>query len=193
MVLESKINLFLGKLRLGVDFFLDAGRMLVEMIDEDPQICLQIVADGQIDWLTMDVLSTFEAIGRKQLAVEAMFLPKHVLARLIALPTEQQATIATRPVRVLNGAKNRSVEVSASRLTKRQAALAIGPNGVRSIEEQRGVRNTETISATPEKFVGYFELTVMNGKVFAKRVEKSARAQKVRLDARGQAVLEVVS
>ena len=78
MVLENKIDRFISKIEMGRDFFLDAATMLVQMIDEEPGVCERIVEMKRVDWMTADVLSTFEAIGRKQLAVEAMFLPKHV-------------------------------------------------------------------------------------------------------------------
>lgn len=196
MLLENKIDSFIGNVSLGVSFFATAGTQLVAMIDEEPDVCDRIVAMRRVDWLTRDVLDTFEAIGRKQLAVEAMFLPKHVLQRMISLPVETQAVIATEPVPVFREANSRKTDAvvlkPAAQLTRREAAVAIGPNGVRSVEEQRGVINNSAISDTPEKSVGFFELTTMNGKVFVKKVERVARAQKVKLDSRGIVVLELV-
>lgn len=192
MVLETKIDRFVSKVEMGRDFFIDAANLLVQMIDEEPDVCERIVAMKRVDWMTMDVLQTFEAIGRKQLAVEAMFLPKHVLNRLIALPVDTQAQIATEQVPVFKQAKRRStdecIRKPASRLTHREARIAIGPTGIRPIEEQK------TIALEPVETVshGFFEVTLMNGKPFLKRFEKVARAQKVKLDDRGQAVIEIV-
>lgn len=194
MVLENKIDQFIGKVALGKTFFEDAAKLLVTMIDEEPDVCERIVATKRADWLTKDVLDTFEAIGRKQLVVDAIFLPKHVLARLIALPTSEQSLIATKPIRVHNGAANRrgteTVVKRASELSRREAAQVIGPNGLRSVEEQKAM--PLVVEPDPDRTIGFVELTMMNGKVFVKKVERVARAQKVKLDARGTVVLEVV-
>jgi hypothetical protein len=193
MVLENKIDRFISKIEMGRDFFIDAAHMLVTMIDEEPGVCERIIELRRVDWLTKDVLDTFEAIGRKQLAVEAMFLPRHVLAKLIAFPVEEQARVATTPVRVCNGAKHRKIDPDlkhVAELTRKEAAVVFGPRGVRTVEEQQRV--IEETEAAPAVHVGYFELTMMNGKPFLKRCEKVARAQRVKIE-RGQAVIEVVS
>ena len=187
MVLESKIDQFLGKLSLGRTFFEDAAKLLVTMIDEDPYVCEQILKSRRADWLTKDILDTFEAIGRKQIALEVMFLPKHIINRMIALPVEQQAQLADATVRVSNGARNHWIEKPLRKLTSREAMIVIGPKGIRTPEEQQAVI-VENV-----KVVGCFELTVMNGKAFLKRCEHANRAQRVKLDSHGQAIIEIVS
>lgn len=193
MVLENKIDRFISKIEMGKSFFEDAALMLVQMIDEEPGICDRIVELRRVDWLTRDVLHTFEAIGRKQLAVEAMFLPRHVIARMLSYPVEQQAQIATQPVRVLNGAAHRKTDISVKHvrdLTRREADRVFGPNGVRSPEEQ----NIET-PAEPDHLIGYYELTVLNGKPFLKKCDSAGlktAAQRVKLD-QNRAMLKIVS
>lgn len=194
MVLENTIDRFISKIEMGRDFFLDAGQMLVKMVDEEPQVFERILSMKRVDWLTMDVLRTFEAIGRKQLAVEAMFLPSHVISHLITLPVDQQVKISANPVPVYtNGSARRRTEMvvhkPASRLTQREAKIALGPEGIRPIEEQKKLAEEKQ----PERVIGYYEVTVMNNRAFIKQCEKVARAQKVKLDSRGQIILEVVS
>lgn len=193
MVLENKIDRFISKIEMGKSFFEDAAAMLVQMIDEEPGICERIVDSRRVNWLTQDVLHTFEAIGRKQLAVEAMFLPKHILNRMLSLPVEEQARLTAEPVRVINGAKRRDTdgvsEKHVAELTRREAAIVFGPKGIRSVEEQAVVK--ESLTTDHDRIVGCYELTVMNGKAFLKKCECSERAQKIKLDHRGQAIVKV--
>lgn len=192
-VLESNIDRFISKIEMGRDFFIDAATLLVKLIDEEPGVCERIVALKRVDWMNMDVLHTFEAIGRKQLAVEAMFLPPHVLKRLLAMPVEMQAQVAQAPavevVRFANSGKINVTRKPVSRLTAREAPIVLGPAGVRPVAEQAALT---ALPVAAERIVGCFELTVMNNRSFLKSCERVARAQKVKLDSHGQAILEVV-
>src|ERR1035437_2212499 len=115
MLAEHKIENFIGKVNLGVEFFQDAGKLLVEMLDENPGIKEDIL-EYRKGWITMDVLNTFEMIGLKQLAVEAMFLPLHILNRLIEFPVGEQRDIATKMLPVVTGYRN-----GLARRTEKQA------------------------------------------------------------------------
>lgn len=162
MVLDRKVNDFLGKLHLGKSFFEDAAELLVTMLDEDPQVFDRILEVAHEAWLTRDVLSVFECIGRKQLTVEAMFLPKHVLDRLIAFPEDVQRRIASEAVPVFRSeGKSRTYQggtvgyKSAKDMTRREAARAIGPAGIRTPEEQAEIlrQEEESIDTTTKRNV----------------------------------------
>jgi hypothetical protein len=147
MVLESKINQFVSKISLGVEFFQEAGVMLVEMLDEDPRIFEEIMEVTREKWITMDVLSCFEMIGRKQLAVEAMFLPRHVLNRMLEWPVDKQAALAKDSVAVVTGTKHGrhwATTKPAAKLTRTEAERVIGPKGVRSVKEQAAMLYSQT-------------------------------------------------
>src|ERR1035437_1928949 len=136
MLAEHKIENFIGKVNLGVEFFPDAGKLLVEMLDENPGIKEDIL-EYRKGWLTMDVLNAFEMIGLKQLAVEAIFLPRHVLNRLIELPVGEQINIATKMLPVVTGMRNvkpRETDKLARDLTRKEADRVIGPKGVRAVK-----------------------------------------------------------
>ena len=168
MVLEHKIESFLGKIKLGMDFFLDAGIMLVQMLDENPRVLEDIVEQSREPWITEDVLRVFESIGRKQIAVEAMFLPRHVLSRLIALPLEQQATISTSLVPVVTGFRqgtHKVVHKRVSSLTTKEAAVVIGTKGIRPPEEQA---KELTLPSHKEVSIGRYTIFIMNNKPFIK-------------------------
>jgi len=164
MVAEHKIENFISKVNMGVEWFLDAGTLLVEMMDENPGIKDDIV-DYRKGWITMDVLDTFELIGRKQLAVEAMFLPRHVLNRLIELPVGQQVSIATKMLPVVTGYRKgvtHSTDKPARSLTRSEAARVIGPDGIRTVKEQSAMLSP----ARKFKSAGLFDIFTENdGKV----------------------------
>lgn len=189
MVLEHKIESFLGKIKLGVDFFLDAGIMLVQMLDENPRVCEDIVRHAHEEWITEDVLRVFESIGRKQLAVEAMFLPRHVLSRLIALPLDQQATISTSLVPVVTGFRqgtHKVVHKRVSSLTTKEAAVVIGPNGIRPPEEQA---KELTLPSHKEESIGRFTVFLMNNKPFIKH--STARGLCTKVVVTNEAAIEI--
>jgi len=189
MIAEHKIEQFIGKVNLGVEWFQDAGKLLVEMLDENPR-AFDDILDYRKGWITADVLHTFEMIGRKQLAVEAMFLPRHVLKHLIELPIGQQISIATKPVPVATGLHrgNHSHKLKpAAMLTQREACRAIGSKGLRPILEQIKMLTNKKFES-----LGLFEITFKNGNpVLLKSTQKkTAACQSVRLTG-GKAEIEI--
>jgi hypothetical protein len=186
MAIESKIKNFLTKIKLGISWFEDAGQLLAGMIDDDPRAFDDITQHQDCPkWVTTDVLHTFEMIGRKQLSVEAMFLPRHVISRLIELPVDEQARIVrdgVPVVRMSNGGHH-IVNKPAQQLTPREACVAIGPSGVRTVEEQ-------SVMSTSTKNLGKWELTLMNGKPFLKQYTGNKAGHRVVLT-NSQAVIEI--
>jgi hypothetical protein len=174
MVAEHKIENFIGKVNMGVEWFQDAGKMLVAMLDAYPGVKEDIMAYRR-GWITLDVLNTFELIGRKQLAVEAMFLPRHVLNRLIELPVGQQVNIATKMIPVVTGYRQgrpHVVDKHASDLTRRESGRVIGPSGVRTVSAQSVMLDNQ------RKFesMGVYDLTANDDCTF--KLTKSTRSRK---------------
>lgn len=182
---DSKIDKFIGTIELGVNFFQTSGKLLVELLDENPHVFEDILAAHPPVWLTRDVLDVFEQIGRNQLAVETMFLPRHVISRLVALPKDAQIQIATNPVPVVRriGGRHVTIKKSAKELTPKEARQAIGPVGVVPPEQQAAVQ-PKLISC------GKFELTLMNGKPFLKQGGNSV-PHKVVLDGNNRSTIEI--
>lgn len=192
MVPEHQITSFLGKVKMGVSFFLDAGTQLVEMPDRDPHIFEDILEQAREPWITKDVLKSFEMIGRRQLAVEAMFLPAHVLNKLIELPVGKQTEIAIGTIPVVTGRRNCAHHVErkpAARLDRSEAARVFGPKGIRSLSEQIEILEQQK---TKVKSLGRFTLTVMNGKVFGKQSAGSGEVQKIIIRDGSSAEIEFV-
>ena len=108
-----------------------------------------------------------------------------------------QKQISDHPIKVVREVNNRIgprkfTEKMAATLTKREAERAIGPNGIRTVEEQLAMKHYQEPVKDLARVVGCYELTVMNTKAFLKAVPACASAQRVVLE-RGVAVIEVVT
>lgn len=192
MVPSSKIDSFISKVEMGVQWFNDAGEMLVRMLDEDRDVFSDIIQQSNVHWITLDVLHVFEQIGRKKLAVEAMFLPKHVLNRIIDLPLSVQEGIATKQVRVTAGLREGNhtfVSKPAAKLTRREAATAIGPKGLRTPEQQAGL----VTKIHAEKSIGRFTIILMNNKPFIRHSSHKGPCTKVLVNHTHAAEIELVT
>lgn len=175
-VLESKIDRFVSKLEMGLTFLADAGRALVELLDEDPHVFKAITELHR--WVTLDMLFTIEAIGRKQLEPSTLLLPRHVLNHVSVLPFEEQVKVVSAPV-VVRHANKRPYEKMASDLTRSEAKAVFGqrPSG-------------PDYAAVSE---GWLEISLLNGKPFVKRVhrEHGVEVQKLTLRANGAVKFEL--
>jgi hypothetical protein len=161
-LVASQISDFLVTLNMGLGWIADAGKKLVAILDKDPNAYDDILEVSSATWLTKEVLLTIEAIGRGQVAPDLLMLPMHVLNRLAVLPTEQQikamqgVEVATPP-RNGKGAWNRTSK-PASKLTPREAQRAIGPEGLRSAEQQIGV-----LTRTKGCVLGKYMILIQDG------------------------------
>lgn len=193
MDLENSIDNFVAKIRLGIDFFQEAGAVLVKMLDIDPHCFEQIIRQTRTTgnaWITLDVLKTFEQIGRKTLAVDAMFLPRHVLDRMLEMPVQTQVAIASKQVRVISGlrqGRHHETKKHLSDLTRREAPVVLGPSGVRSVAEQKKILNADN----PPKRLGRFTIIVMNGKPFIRHSTKTGYSAKLVLDDKNECEVEI--
>lgn len=191
MVLESKIDSFLCDIRLGVDFFFSAGQKLVEMLEEDPRAFDEILERSNLPWITVDVLKGFEMIGRKQLAVQAMFLPKHVLTRMVGMPLAEQERLIDNPVAVASGLRQGRHNVVHKRLTdltRDESRRVIGPDGPRTVEQQAEV----AAAKTTEQSLGKFCVFIVNGKPFIRRSDWPRAHVKVEVGKDNSVEIELV-
>ncbi len=154
-VLESKIDGFITKLEMGFTFLGDAGKALVDLLDEDPYIFNAIIATNQ--WVIIAMLKTVESIGRKQLEPSALLLPRHVLNHVAELPINEQLRVLSEPVTVPRGGRHTEpIRKMAKDLTQAEARAVFTPSAVRLNEISEG----------------WFELSLLNGKPFIKRIQR---------------------
>jgi hypothetical protein len=96
---QDRINQFLAAFQAGVDAWIEAGKILVELVDEDPHIYNYI--QDQCPAMTPDILGKFESIGRgiilPTLAMDTSPGSKH----LQRLPLSVQERFAHEPIPVI--------------------------------------------------------------------------------------------
>jgi hypothetical protein len=161
-VIDEKITDFLVTLNMGLDWIGNAGKKLADIVDNNPDGFDDILEASTSPWLTRDVLVTIEAIGRGHISPELLMLPMHVLNRLSVLPTSEQIK-AIQSVEVAVPPRNgkgkwHGTHKPACQLTPREAQRAIGPNGLRTLEEQTGL-----LARSQTPVIGKYQIVIENG------------------------------
>lgn len=159
-VISSKIEEFLSTLNLGLEWIGDAGKKLVSILDDDSHAFEDILEVTTSRWLTRDVLQTLEAIGRGEISPEALILPVHVFKRLVMLPTDEQI-IAMQGVDVAVGriGEETVVRKHVAELNQNEAKRVIGPNGIRTPEQQLANKPYNGGGSA----VGKYQIVIVNG------------------------------
>lgn len=118
---------------------LEAGQLLVEMLDTNPD-ARRLIMEAHPD-INEGMLSIFERIGRKQLHPSALLNNSPGMRRLRNMPYSEQERYILEPVPVLIKTEKGTdvLNVSVRNLTPEQAAQALSPDGVRPIEAQRAL------------------------------------------------------
>lgn len=187
LALDREIDDFVSKLNLGFEFLEDAGIKLVELMGRHENLFQQIT--DRHEWVTIEMLKTMEAIGKKQIHPRLLLAPKFTLNAFASLPYEEQKWAVENPIAVaqpnLRQANRRLTDMTCDEVRR-----VVGDGRIRSVTEQREfLDQRKTLKVTLEKFL----LTYMNKKCFLKQInEPSGPAQKIELDEDGIAVVELV-
>lgn len=159
-----KINSFVEALQRGIEAFEEAGRILVELIDADPNVIDRILE--QNPKISEDVLETFERIGRKQLYYQLTINESPGVKALRHCPYSEQVKHCNEPLELLlikPGAKPETLRVSVHTMSPDQARQAIGPKRIRTLAEQRAWIEAQAKKPSPLKLNQPY--TVRGGKV----------------------------
>lgn len=159
--LEKQIDSFVGFLTCGIDFWKRAGEKLVALKTKNDDVYLDII--NQVEWLTFEMLETIHEIGLGTLDPMTLLLPQRLATKVAELPIEQQRTVV-EAYRAGGG-------------TNLDDTFSLGSMG-------RKPRNSGTE-------VGVFEITVMNGKAFAKVAKTNVKPATVVLR-EGKAIVRFV-
>jgi hypothetical protein len=135
--LDSRINKFASLIQQGIDAWNKAGEILVQMIDEDPEV-VEAIANAH-PHITKEILARFEKIGRKQVIPDLFLSEAPGIRKLRSLPYSVQKHYADHPVEVLvvNNGKQEMLKVDAKNLTSGQVAQVFTLDGVRDTAQQR--------------------------------------------------------
>lgn len=135
--LNQKIETFIDLFRQGVEAWIKAGEILVEMVDNDPHTYDYIIE--KCPTLNPGILGRFEQIGRKILHPQLLLTASPGFARLRRLPFSMQERFIEEPVAlVVHTDEGTDVMlVKAQNMTKDQAEQAFGPGRLRTEGEQK--------------------------------------------------------
>jgi len=136
-VIESKIEQFGGMIRAIGENLLEAGKLLVEMLKDDPEAKAKI--QRKFPEISVSMLNQLEAVGRGQMHPRLALAagPGHVKMR--GLPYSDQERYLEEPVPLLvdNHGAYDTLLVKVHELTPDQARQVFAADHLRSAGEQR--------------------------------------------------------
>ena len=136
---NQKINQFITLFKEGVDAWIKAGEILVELVEADPHTYDYIIE--KCPTLNAGILGRFEQMGRKILHPQLLLSASPGFNKLRQLPMSMQERYITEPVPlIVHTAEGTDIlMVKAKDMTKEQAAQAFAPGRIRTEGEQKAL------------------------------------------------------
>jgi hypothetical protein len=134
---REEVTRFCDLIRAGIEMWVEAGALLVEMRKRDPEVHLRIMERNPM--MTLEVLDAFERIGNRQI-YPYLIVDASPGARLLAgLPYEQQQSLYGGKVDVVIKTADglRTVRKKIADLTAAEASRAFDLCGLRPVDEQK--------------------------------------------------------
>ena len=134
---NEKIAEFVTLFQHGVDAWIKAGEILVELVEDDPHVYDYIIQ--QAPSLNAGVLGRFEQMGRKSLHPQLLLAASPGFAKLQKLPYSMQERFIDEPIPLIVHTDGGTdvLLVKAKDLTKDQATQVFGSNRLRTEGEQK--------------------------------------------------------
>lgn len=147
---QTLINSFIDLFKQGVDAWIKAGEILVQLVEADPHTYDYIIQ--QCPTINAGILGRFEQMGRKTLHPQLLLASSPGFSRLQKLPFSMQQRYVTEPVALIVETDNGPdvLLVKAKDMTKEQAAQAFAPGRLRTEGEQRAyLMDRRSMAAKP--------------------------------------------
>lgn len=134
---KAQIETFIHHFRRGVEEWITAGEILVQMVEQDPYVYDYIIQ--QCPQINAGILGRFEQMGRKTLHPQLLLTASPGFAKLQRLPFSMQERYIEEPVPVIVHTEDGTdvLLVKAKDMTKEQAAQVFAPGRVRTEGEQK--------------------------------------------------------
>jgi hypothetical protein len=134
---NKKIAQFVKLFKDGVDAWIKAGEILIELVEDDPHVYDYIIQ--QSPSLNAGILGRFEQMGRKSLHPQLLLSASPGFARLQKLPYSMQERFIEEPIPLIIHTDNGTdvLLVKAKDLTKDQATQVFSANRLRTEGEQK--------------------------------------------------------
>lgn len=199
-ITPADLDCFNSYLAEGVEAWYKAGKLLVDMVERNPN-AYSIIARNN-PHLTIDLLLALEKIGRKEIFPYVLLDKSAGSSKLLELPYDLQVKYYKEPVEVVlfRGAGSYAVERKlATNLSKDEVKLVFGPAGVRSVEDQRklidgnngpSLLNGKRTYSKRQKLAGYLEVSCDKaGKLSYKAIDYFPVSQTVKVLLPGESVV----
>ena len=136
---NQKINQFITLFKQGVDAWIKAGEVLVDLVESDPHTYDYIIQ--QCPQINAGILGRFEQMGRKTLHPQLLLTASPGFAKLTRLPFSMQERYISEPIPlIIHTAEGTDVLlVKAKDMTKEQANQAFAPGRLRTQGEQKAL------------------------------------------------------
>ena len=122
---------FKTQYRMGIEAWARAGLLVKEIFDADPDAMPRLVKETN---LPPSVINKFLSVGRGWLLPQLLAAPKKV--RALPVADQRRAASGTLPLVVKNGNAADIRRVDLALADSGTCAQLIGPDGIRSVEEQ---------------------------------------------------------
>jgi hypothetical protein len=134
---KKQIAEFIELFQTGVNAWIKAGELLVQMVEEDPHIYDYIIQ--QCPTLNAGILGRFEQMGRKTLHPQLLLSASPGFSKLSKLPFSMQERYLTEPVPVIVHTDTGTdvLLIEAKNMTKEQANQVFAPGRIRTEGEQK--------------------------------------------------------
>lgn len=134
---NAKINQFISLFKAGVEAWIKAGEVLVDLVENDPHTYDYIIR--QCPQLNAGILGRFEQMGRKTLHPQLLLTASPGFAKLTKLPFSMQERYIEEPIPMIVHTDDGTdvLLVKAKDMTKEQAAQVFAPGRLRTEGEQK--------------------------------------------------------
>lgn len=136
LIANEQIDQLIALIKKGGECYLQAGELLVQMVEEDASVYEQIIAQNSA--ITPQMLDRLWAIGKKQLHPDLLLMRCAGAELAVTLPYKEQVKLLHEPIRIAIKSKGRITVESKnlSELKKCEAELVIKGRKIVDVEDQ---------------------------------------------------------
>jgi hypothetical protein len=136
-ITKNRIDQFIELFKQGVDAWIKAGEILVELVEDDPHTYDYIIQ--KCPTLNAGILGRFEQMGRKTLHPQLLLTASPGFDKLRKLPFSMQERYIKEPVPIIVHTESGTdvLLVEAKNMTKEQANQVFAPGRIRTEGEQK--------------------------------------------------------
>lgn len=185
---KPPIEKFVSLVQAGIELWSSAGQLLVEMVNNDPNVYSEIMK--RATFITFEMLLAFEKMGRKQIYPPLLMDNSPGAKRLLELPYDIQERFCKEPldvvVEVMESGEVKKQHKYVKELSEFESRMVFNGDSVRSIPDQADFKKTHsprgrqpyTKKEDKENFIGNYSIKVSPSGAVVLEKSKSKLASK---------------